>query len=199
MVNKVKLSLYLIKWAPPHEDLWMRRYSSTSLDLYTRWLWVVRITLWPLYPWGKIFWYPLGRRLDGLQSQSVHCGEENNLFPSCRESNFSCVAHSPSLWRVNRQIFKSYLWIPLRKNIIKFTVRKLCMNNGFLYLGFRVLPPPSPFCCLFCSSILSIWPRGIMNDYVAESWHFCCSSILADLNCDPLRHDVNVSCVQVLL
>jgi hypothetical protein len=24
MVNKVKLSLYLIKWAPPHEDVWRR-------------------------------------------------------------------------------------------------------------------------------------------------------------------------------
>jgi hypothetical protein len=34
------------------------------LDLRTRWRWVVSFTPWPLYPQGKISWYPFYRRLD---------------------------------------------------------------------------------------------------------------------------------------
>jgi hypothetical protein len=35
----------------------------------------------PLYPQGKSLWYPLDRRLDGLQSRSGHGGEEKNSHP----------------------------------------------------------------------------------------------------------------------
>jgi hypothetical protein len=39
---------------------------------------VVRFTPRPLYPQGKSPWYPLDRRLGGLQSRSGHGVEEKN-------------------------------------------------------------------------------------------------------------------------
>jgi hypothetical protein len=57
------------------------RYSSTILDLGTRWKRVVSFTLPPLYPRGKRPPYPLHRRLGGPQSQSRHCGQGKNLAP----------------------------------------------------------------------------------------------------------------------
>jgi hypothetical protein len=44
------------------------RYSSTILDLGTRWRWVVNFTPLPLYPWGNSTRYPLDRRLGEPQS-----------------------------------------------------------------------------------------------------------------------------------
>jgi hypothetical protein len=47
---------------------------------------MVSFTLQPIYLWGNIPWYPLDRRLDELQSQSGHGGEEKKslyIFPSC--------------------------------------------------------------------------------------------------------------------
>jgi hypothetical protein len=45
--------------------------------------------LWPLYPQGKNSWYPMLRRLGGLQKWSKHVGEEKYICPSW-ESNPSC-------------------------------------------------------------------------------------------------------------
>jgi hypothetical protein len=56
------------------------RYSSTILDLGTRWRWVVSSMSLPLYPWRNSPWYPLDRRPRGLQSHSVCCGEKENLL-----------------------------------------------------------------------------------------------------------------------
>jgi hypothetical protein len=42
---------------------------------------VVSFTHRPLYPQGKIPWYPLGRKLGGPQSRSEHGGEEKNSKP----------------------------------------------------------------------------------------------------------------------
>jgi hypothetical protein len=47
------------------------RYSSTFLDLGTRWRWVVSFTPLPLYPRGKSSRYPLDRRLGGPESVST--------------------------------------------------------------------------------------------------------------------------------
>jgi hypothetical protein len=70
------------------------RYSSTTLDLGTRWRWLVRFTSRPLYhP------YPLERRLGELQSQSWRCGEETNYLP-CWESNLGRPAHCYTNWAI---------------------------------------------------------------------------------------------------
>jgi hypothetical protein len=58
-------------------DEW--RYSSTILDLGTRWRRVVSFTPRPLYPRGNRPRYPLYRRLGGPQSRSERHGEEKNL------------------------------------------------------------------------------------------------------------------------
>jgi len=60
------------------QDEW--RYSSTILNLSTRWRRVVNLTSQPLYPWEKSPQHPLNRRLGGLQSQSGHFLEEINQF-----------------------------------------------------------------------------------------------------------------------
>jgi hypothetical protein len=55
------------------------RYSSTFLNLSTRWRWVVSFTPLPLYPRGKSPRYPLDRRLGEPQSRSGPCEQEKNL------------------------------------------------------------------------------------------------------------------------
>jgi hypothetical protein len=57
------------------------RYSSTILDLGTRWRWAISFTPRMLYPRGNCPRYPLDRRLSGPQSRSGRCGEERNLPP----------------------------------------------------------------------------------------------------------------------
>jgi hypothetical protein len=48
------------------------------LNVGTRWSWVVSFTPRPLYPQGKIPWYPVDRRLGGPQNRSGRGGEEKN-------------------------------------------------------------------------------------------------------------------------
>jgi hypothetical protein len=55
--------------------------APRNLGLGTRWKWVVSFTPRPLYPQGKIPWYPLDKRLGGLQSRSGRGGEEKNSQP----------------------------------------------------------------------------------------------------------------------
>jgi hypothetical protein len=58
------------------------RYSSTLLNLSTKWEGAVSFTLRSLYSQGKSPRYLLGRRLGGSQSRSGLCGEEKNLAPA---------------------------------------------------------------------------------------------------------------------
>jgi hypothetical protein len=57
------------------------RYSSTILNLGTRWRWVLSFTPRPLYPWVKSPRYPFNMRLGEPQSQSGCSGVEKNLLP----------------------------------------------------------------------------------------------------------------------
>jgi hypothetical protein len=57
------------------------RYSSTILDLSTRWRWVVSFMHRPLYSQGMRARCPVDRRLGGLQSRVRYCGEDKNLLP----------------------------------------------------------------------------------------------------------------------
>jgi hypothetical protein len=72
---------FWIKYVPCHEDAWLNEGSSTILVLGTRWRWVVSFTPLPPYSHGNSPLYPLDRRLGGLQSRSVCCGERKNLPP----------------------------------------------------------------------------------------------------------------------
>jgi hypothetical protein len=55
------------------------RYTSTILDLSTRWKFVVSFLPLPLYSQGNSHQYPLYRRLGGPHNQSGHYEEEKNL------------------------------------------------------------------------------------------------------------------------
>jgi hypothetical protein len=62
--------------------------APRSLDLGSRWRWVVSFKPRPLYPQGKKPRYPLGGRLGGPQSRSGRSGEEKKSHNCpCRESN----------------------------------------------------------------------------------------------------------------
>jgi hypothetical protein len=77
----VNLSLCFY-WSPRHEGvLGSGGIAPRILDLGTRWRWVISFTPPPLYPQGKSPWYPLDRRMGGLQSRSVHRRKEKNSEP----------------------------------------------------------------------------------------------------------------------
>jgi hypothetical protein len=54
-------------------------------------------------PWRKSPWYPLNRRLGGLQNQSRCSGEEKKILHS-RESNTGHPAGSPSIYRLPNKL-----------------------------------------------------------------------------------------------
>jgi hypothetical protein len=58
------------------------RHSSTIIDLSSRWRWVVSFMLQPLYILGKSPWYPMYRRLCGLQSKCGHWSRGKSLAPA---------------------------------------------------------------------------------------------------------------------
>jgi hypothetical protein len=77
---KIKLCLCLIKhYSMKKTGEWS--YSSTILDIGTRWRWVVSSTPGPLYPREKSPRYELDRRLFGPQILSRRCGIDKNLLP----------------------------------------------------------------------------------------------------------------------
>jgi hypothetical protein len=77
---RVKLSLCLTNSELRHEDVWGSGcIDPRILDLGTSRRWVVSSTPRQLYPWGMSPWYPLDRRLGGLQNRSGRCGIEKNL------------------------------------------------------------------------------------------------------------------------
>jgi hypothetical protein len=77
---KLKLSLGLTNEAPRHEGAkGSGCIDPRFLDLGIRWKLVDRVTLPPLYLWGKSPRYPLESRLGGPQSQSGRLGEEKLL------------------------------------------------------------------------------------------------------------------------
>jgi hypothetical protein len=55
--------------------------ASRILDFDNRWRWVISFSPRPLYPQGKILWYPLDRRLGGPQCRSGHGSEAKNSQP----------------------------------------------------------------------------------------------------------------------
>jgi hypothetical protein len=75
--------------------VWGSRCTDPRLlDLGTSWRWVVSFTLRLLYPREKSPWYPLDRRLDGLQSWSGWHGAEKIL------SKFISMKWPLILWHV---------------------------------------------------------------------------------------------------
>jgi hypothetical protein len=78
--NRVQVKLFL--WAPRHKGvLWSRVIAPYTLNLGTRWRWVVSFTHWLLYPQRKSPWYPLDRRLGEPQSRSGRGGVEKSSQP----------------------------------------------------------------------------------------------------------------------
>jgi hypothetical protein len=85
----------LIWFSTPWRCMGEWRYSSTILDLYTRWRWLGSFMPLCLHPW-----YSSYRRLRGPQSPSGHSGVGKNLFPLLRiESRLS--SYSLSLYWLN--------------------------------------------------------------------------------------------------
>jgi hypothetical protein len=155
----------------PWRRMEQRRYSSTSLDLCTRWLWVVRITPRPLYPRGKSPWYPLGRRLSGPRACLYAVGRRKISFPPAGNQTpavqLVALRYKGFIDKFLEFIYESR-WE--RTSLGLLYVKYVCIMDFYIWSSECVFSPP--LCRLFCSPILSIWQHGIMNDYEAESWHF---------------------------
>jgi hypothetical protein len=80
--------------------MWEWRYSSTILDLDTRWRWVVSFSPRPLHPRGKSPPHELDRRLSGPKYRSGRCGEKKNLLTLLGIENRP-PARSLSLYRLS--------------------------------------------------------------------------------------------------
>jgi hypothetical protein len=78
MQQKVKLSLCLTKHHAMKMYWGSGGIAPRTIDLGTRWRWVVSFTPRPFYPQGKSPWYVLDRRLCGPQNRSGCSGEEKN-------------------------------------------------------------------------------------------------------------------------
>jgi hypothetical protein len=78
-IKEVKLSKCLINYALCYEDILEWMYSSTILDLGTKWRWVVSFTSRPHYSRRKIPQHPLDRMVGGPQVRSGRCGEQKYL------------------------------------------------------------------------------------------------------------------------
>jgi hypothetical protein len=98
--HNLNMSLCFIIWAPRYNDMREWRYSSTILNLGTRWRWVVSFKPLQLYPQGNRRRYPLNRTVDEPQSRSGRCGEEK-ISCSFRETNPGRPTRSPSLYRLS--------------------------------------------------------------------------------------------------
>jgi hypothetical protein len=93
--------------------MWEWRFSSTILDLGTRWKWVVSFMPRPLYLQGNSSPCPLDRRLRGPKNRSGRCGVGKKICCSCRELNPARSARKPIalLYRTLRKSLK--LTVPL--------------------------------------------------------------------------------------
>jgi len=58
-----------------------RGRAPLSRNSGTRWGYMDSFMLLPPYAWGRIWWYPLNRRLVGLLRWSGHLEEERNFLP----------------------------------------------------------------------------------------------------------------------
>jgi hypothetical protein len=107
--GKVKgeiVSVLFYNWTLRHEGvLGSGSIVPRVLDLSTRWKWMVNFTPRPLYPQGKSPWYPLGRRLGGLQSQSERGGERKNSQPLP-------VLEPPIIQTVAQRYTTEISWLP---------------------------------------------------------------------------------------
>jgi hypothetical protein len=110
----------------PWRHVWEWRYSSTFLELGTRWRWVISFTPQQLYSWGKSHRYPFYRRLGGSQNRCGCRRDEGNMH--WRESKPDRPACSPSLYRL------SYL-----HSLILTLIRAFCFWSGNGYITTQTL------------------------------------------------------------
>jgi hypothetical protein len=127
-IKKLKLYLWSVSWRYMEE--W--EYSSTILELDARWSWVVSFTPRPLYPRERRPRYPLDRTLNGLQSRSGRCGEENNFAMPGMEpgpSSSLAIAIPNELSRLLKLIVKcKKLLKSLLTNVILYWARQYNFN-----------------------------------------------------------------------
>jgi hypothetical protein len=79
-----------------------------TVNLNTRWRWVISFIPQPLYPWGKSPWYALDSRLGGSQSQSGHGEEKKSLPHPCWEMNPGHPAHNLVIMLTAMPVLKTH-------------------------------------------------------------------------------------------
>jgi hypothetical protein len=81
------------------------RYSSTILDLSSRWRWMVNFTSLPIYPRGKSLWYPLNRWLGGPQNRLTLRRREKSCTAENRTRAFQPLARRYNDWAIPTPVF----------------------------------------------------------------------------------------------
>jgi hypothetical protein len=127
------LPLCLIKHHTIRQE---RRYSSTILDLCTRWRWVLSFMPLPLYPWGNHPHYPLDRSLGGPKSQFWHYGEKETLTP---HGNWTSAAQPAPCSYTNQDILTPFRkggklhqwpgWLKSAKHYNKLYIMLTCWES----------------------------------------------------------------------
>jgi hypothetical protein len=102
----LKLSLCLTKHHAMNAYWGVEVLLRIFFDLGTRWRWVVSFMTRPLYPQGKIPWYPLDR-LGGSQSRSGHGveGKNSQTSPGIELRSSDGIARSQSLYGLGCVLF----------------------------------------------------------------------------------------------
>jgi hypothetical protein len=100
------------------------RYSSTILNVGSRWRWVVGFTPRPLYPTGDSSRYPLCGRLNGPQSRSGRYGEEEKSLAPTDNRTWTPRSSSPSCSRYTDWAIPVPSLYPPRK---KYWLKLLCL------------------------------------------------------------------------
>jgi hypothetical protein len=106
---------------PIHRYVW--RYSSTILNLETRWRWVISFTSQPLFLRGKSLRYPFDR-LGGPQRGSERC-EEKKISYYCRKSNPDSSAVHP----FTRMFYATFFWPIKESDVFLWRAKSLFIRN----------------------------------------------------------------------
>lgn len=158
------------------------RQSSTFLGHGTGWGWVVSFKPLPLYPRRKSQWYPLNRRLGGLQSRYRSREDEIDLVPAeSKTPTLQPVAGHQNNWPIAALIYfkENRNENRHRVDLVEHTdLPSLCFNKRFFLpfqhtgLFFRKFGHMALFFSFNTRGLSSVWKRWLFFRKIEHAWPF---------------------------
>jgi len=124
-----------------HEGMWgSGGIAPRVFNFDTRWIWVIRLAPWPLYPSGKSPEHPLSRRLCGLQNRSGHFEEEKFLptLPGFEPYLFSLSSFNLVTKPTDVHTFSLCLFAIYWSLVLPYTPRSFKWSLSLIYSVFDV-------------------------------------------------------------